>query len=648
MSISISGVRMSFPIGTKIRGMRKYYIVKSFLSISERSVTMMAEDEDGMSWRVKFYNGDTVVTAEMIQEMRTFNLSVLIIPYDWGEEFNVPFVVCIQENVKNLGDSFFAIQEVRDQVIIPMVKIMKIFHDQGIILRDICSQHIMFSRQDGKMRYIGIGNYTKLVGRANVTKEVGYGENECYMAPEILRYGYSTSSDYYALGVTLLTYIQNKDDVEESWVAEVKRGKIPGINDDYIKKVSYQFLGLRDKVYYLILGLLNPNPQKRWGFDEVARWCKGEMIPLEKEGRPTTYQYETALCLKNKSLWNDQDVSKAIAQNHILWSQETLEVIARFGQNGICSWSQQVLDIVNNRNISVNAKIFRCIYTLYPEMNGFSWEGYIFLDSTQFMQWVIQNHCENQLSEILMYQCFTYLNQMRKKSHQASQFLEFEAFEVMERKEQYQGVRRAKIKFADKMTHRTFSAGDKLYESIDELIEDWVSRKVNIYHIGGSLICENSFQDWLWSRGMEKVGKVALNQMKLKKDSEVLYFLSICETCVQKESTKQLIRKLYLEWGELSPIIWLSSNLDSYKAITAQGQEICETLKNIRIDLRKTLIEIHEQLTGYVSNYQKFVYLNLEDGIVAGQTYKCDCTWKNGLGVCTEFIKSIENRGIIL
>jgi len=103
-----------------------------------------------------------------------------------------------------------------------------------------------------------------------------------YMSPEALRgeiQGYET--DYWSLGITLLELLNGKLPVEKyDTTDEVKNFIDDGSLSRKITELtscSNEFSRFGD----LLNGLLNKNPQERWGYSHIMKWLESDRIEIE-------------------------------------------------------------------------------------------------------------------------------------------------------------------------------------------------------------------------------------------------------------------------------------------------------------------------------------------------------------------------------
>ncbi len=153
-------------------------------------------------------------------------------------------------------------------------------HQQGIIHRDIKPNNLLFrdtARRESVLGDFGISSILDVENTDVRITQTAANLTIDYAAPELLD-GHSVGpkTDYYSLGVTLVHLLRGETPFKglsntDILVAHL-RGRIP-----YPQQLSAEFRRLLD-------GLLQVNPDNRWGYRQITAWLKGEPIPNEDGG----------------------------------------------------------------------------------------------------------------------------------------------------------------------------------------------------------------------------------------------------------------------------------------------------------------------------------------------------------------------------
>ena len=167
-------MRVSLPPGAVLKGKKHIYTVKNIICLSERTATVLCSSEDGRPWRLKFYNGNTSVTKELQEKIFSVSVSDAVLPVDLGEFSNLRFAVFPNLSVTSTDKAPVSVQLIEKKIIPKMTNLISRYHKQGILLRDICPEHILYSVNTQEIAFCGFSNPTILQGKATLTKAPGW------------------------------------------------------------------------------------------------------------------------------------------------------------------------------------------------------------------------------------------------------------------------------------------------------------------------------------------------------------------------------------------------------------------------------------------------------------------------------------------
>ncbi|MCR5734339.1 MAG: serine/threonine-protein kinase, partial [Lachnospiraceae bacterium] len=263
-------MRVSLPPGTMLSGNRSEYEVKKFIGVSDRSISVICKDRQGREYRLKLYDGEHPVDGKLLEKCLQTVTDGVVRFIDSGSYQNCFFMVCENYPFKSIDRQTISVQTIRSVILPGILSVMHAFHERQVVLRDIAPEHILYDHDSKAVYYLGFSNILYLGKKAAFLREPGYGQKGIYIAPEAEKRGYGPASDHFSLGVMLLNILKGEKAFEgitqEAFYSELKAGRVPGIDIKYLKNTSYDMYSTEDKLYYLILGLLIPDPDKRWGY----------------------------------------------------------------------------------------------------------------------------------------------------------------------------------------------------------------------------------------------------------------------------------------------------------------------------------------------------------------------------------------------
>ena len=658
-----SDMRISLPPGTVLRGQRSAYKVNNIICLSERSVTVSCFDGDNRERRLKLYNGDSSVTEETQVFLMKHAMQGVVLPTDIGEYSGLRFSVYEKINATSAESFPISIDVLMGKIIPQMAYLIDKYHKMNVLLRDICPSHILYKPDERKIAYCGFNNVAFLRGKASTTKEPGHGQEQSYIAPEVGKYGYSRSSDYFSFGTAILTMLKGDNPIEgiarKDFIEQLKIGRVPGIDVEHLRNTSFELYSSEDRVMYLVLGLLIPDPRNRWEYGEIRCWLNGQQIPLVQKGNRLKYQFNEPFVVGNTRCWNERQLAQALASTKTAWTESVFSDLLSFAKKQSMAATQELQEYKNDSSISSCGKIFRSIYAIDPHINGLWWKG-IRYDDAEGIAKAIQNKrlSENIASTMLKDSVFSFFERTRSKygSGNAVPINELVSIEASEAAEGGKGVQRFLMLFSGDVDSRYFEFDNNKYKSIYELLVKFKNDGKSLREKSPGLLRNQSFQAWLWAKGMEPSGREADRIAKEAPQQSMYFLLCLCEELEKDDSAKKLARSIFLKWGDFSPVVWLCSNVRYYNVVSETDRSLFDVFRNTKFKLDSTIDELSRVASNLVSDYQMFVTRTLDNPFVLENEkidefsygyypqyesgYFC-CHWINGLEVCPAFLSSV-------
>lgn len=657
-------MRLSLPPGSVLHGQKGSYTVINIVCVSERSVTVSCTDEQGKGkWRLKLYNGASAVSVEVQKILLSNPVKGVVLPCDTGGFSGLRFSVTPEFKAVDAGQFPIPLQVLTDKVIPQMADIIHQYHQNRILLRDICPSHILYRPEDEKMAYCGLNNAAVLKGNASTTKAPGHGQSAGYLAPEIEKYGYSVCSDYFSFGATILSILRGSDPAgnltREAFLSRLSRGVVPGIDVQHLRDTPYELYSAEDKVLYLALGLMLPDPAVRWGYGEIRCWCSGQSIPLMQGGKRVHYQFARPYTAGGGQCWNQKQLAAGIAAKRTEWTDSAVRRIAEFAREEGLACSGALDWIAADPGLSAKGKIFRYIYTLDPAIVGLWWDGRSFSDTGSLVDAFKKGTFPTEeFSRLLRDRAISFLEKCREGIGISSGecIADIEAVESLETSEPGKGVQRCMMMFANDPDERFFTVDGEDYRDLSQLLLRYKDDGKRLRELSSAILLDPSFQAWLWAKGMEQSGTEAVRIVRSSPERGFYLLLCICERSVSDEGVKKLARRMFLRWGDYAPVVWLSRNIRFYKAAGESGRMLYDTFSGAGFEVMDSLDTLSRKANALVSDYQIFVGRTLKNPFVlenedAGDQdfeyyplyesgYFC-CSWINGLEVCPAFLKSV-------
>lgn len=176
------------------------------------------------------------------------------------------------------------------KIIAEVIHAYKFCHAKGIIHKDIKPQNLYFKNADGSDVLIGDFGISSILETGMSRHLTSQSLTVGYAAPEMYGIGgkayVGQEVDYYALGITIIHIWDGKnpfDDLNIHAISNLTTSGNVHIPGD-----------MPQDMQNLVKGLITVDYSKRWGYDEIQRWLKGEKVPLHfqvKEISYPPYQY---------------------------------------------------------------------------------------------------------------------------------------------------------------------------------------------------------------------------------------------------------------------------------------------------------------------------------------------------------------------
>jgi len=228
----------------------------------------------------KIYRRKAAIKEDVIGAIKGIKSPYVAELHDVGAYNGYPFEILPFYKNGSLQNKTFSFSELKKTIIPNLNEGLNILHKKGIIHKDLKPSNIMLcdNKTDVAIIDFGISSVRDSDNTVVVTKT---GMTPEYSAPETFRNLFLAESDYYSLGITLYelftgnTPYKNMDkDSIEKYVA-VQRIPFP-------KNMPIELVNLISAVtYYDITNRKNKeNPNRRWTYEEVKKWLKGEPQPI--------------------------------------------------------------------------------------------------------------------------------------------------------------------------------------------------------------------------------------------------------------------------------------------------------------------------------------------------------------------------------
>ncbi|MGD9898961.1 MAG: protein kinase [Calditrichaceae bacterium] len=259
---------------------REYRVLRK-ISESTSEAQIFLVEIDGGQYILKYYYPFIKPKQEVINKLRSLSHPDIISVLDSGYYEERFFEILTYADQGSLAEHI-PIKNIKKikKYVTEISNALKFCHDNGIIHRDIKPSNIFLKDKSKNDVLVGDFGIASIVSDGEELRRTTTFQTPVYAAPEFklsLRGEtiITKAVDYYALGISV-------------W--EMYSGVIPPDGMDDLEFLREMFEGepplpadMNEEIANLIKGLTVRNYKKRWGYEEVGKWLKGEYVEIHTE-----------------------------------------------------------------------------------------------------------------------------------------------------------------------------------------------------------------------------------------------------------------------------------------------------------------------------------------------------------------------------
>lgn len=265
----------------------RYSVIRKMDVVTGEAELYLCEN-DNSQYVAKVYRRQVAIKPEISRKLMDIDSQYVAKIFETGEVDGYPVEIIPYYQYGSLQGRTFDYDYLKKRIIPSLNEGLKVLHSNGILHKDLKPSNIMVTDDQEDVAIIDFGisstremNHTVVVTKTGMTPE--------YSAPETFRNLFLEESDYYSLGITIYelfcgcTPYNNMDQEAIEQYISVQRIPFPDHMPDDLKNL------IAACTYYDITNRRNKlNPNRRWTYEEVKRWCEGEEQMIPGEGIGTT------------------------------------------------------------------------------------------------------------------------------------------------------------------------------------------------------------------------------------------------------------------------------------------------------------------------------------------------------------------------
>lgn len=374
----VKNYSIDIPSGTVLNNK---YVIDVPLSTNTGEANLYLCTYRKRTYVAKVYRRQTAIKDDVIEALESVNSTNVAKLYETGIWNGAPFEIIPYYKYGSLEGKTFPYERLKKEIIPALNSGLNALHKKKIIHKDLKPSNIMLCDDQKNVAIIDFGissiregGNTVVVTKTGMTPE--------YSAPETFRTLFLEESDYYSLGITIYElfcghtpYSGVAKETIEQYIA--------------VQKIPFP-KGFPEDLQKLIIGLTytditnrndKDNPNRRWTYAEVKKWCNNEDVPLPGGGsiseEPVVSTAIPAMTFMYKRYTNVNSLVNALGQE---WEngkkrlyRSLLTDYFRNVNQEIANYCIDAEEAVKKDRMASDIEFFRLLYRMNPQMQAFHW-----------------------------------------------------------------------------------------------------------------------------------------------------------------------------------------------------------------------------------------------------------------------------------
>lgn len=238
---------------------------------------------DGKEFVLKVYYPNFSVNKKLLQLIRSFRFEMIVRLMDYGKTY-VDAKSRYYELMEYLRggtlDEYKLDGNFRQfrRLALQAAAALAYCHRHNVLHKDIKPSNFFFRDTDHQQLVLGDFGISSLLEHDGKTFRTTQARTPIFAAPEMYadvidgEVEITPAADYYSLGITLFSLWLGENPMsanERVMMRQKNEGRLPRLGE------------LPESVKMIVQGLTAVNPLRRWTYDEVERWFKGEDVPVD-------------------------------------------------------------------------------------------------------------------------------------------------------------------------------------------------------------------------------------------------------------------------------------------------------------------------------------------------------------------------------
>lgn len=357
------------------------YIVENKLDTHTGEADLYLCAKEQKTYVAKVYRRKVAVKNEIIQKLTSIESANVAKVYATGDYNGFPLEIIPYYKNGSLHGKKYTYIELKKHIIPSLNEGLHVLHENGIIHKDLKPSNIMLTDNGVDVAIIDFGiSSVRESGNTVIVTQTGMTPE--YSAPETFKNLFLSESDYYSFGITVYELFcghtpysnMTADDIEK--YVSVQRIPCPEDMPDDLKNF------ISALTYYDITNRKNKNnPNRRWGYDEVRKWCAGEEQTIPGEGAGNSYTLSNIAPYKflGHSYNNRDELVDALAMS---WNdgkkqlfRGLLSAFFKPFDPEVAGYCIDAEDEVRKYKANEDVIFFKTLYKISSNITAFYWKG---------------------------------------------------------------------------------------------------------------------------------------------------------------------------------------------------------------------------------------------------------------------------------
>ena len=337
----------------------------------------------GKQYVLKYYRRENAVKPDVVRKLMGIKSPCVAPIVSFGTFAKHQYTVLPYYEMPALSELLargvrFSEKELCTRIIPSVIAGLRTVHNAGILHRDLKPGNLIPDPTGEHIVLIDFGISSNAGRNTFVVTETGM--TPFYAAPEAMQGIFHRETDYYALGITVFELFTGFTPFQNPGLSGEEAARLAAVS-----KISFP-KRFPERLRKLVLGLTykdishrgeKDNPNRRWGYDEVARWLKGEDVPVPGEGNAGSWEQQFLPYSFDGTRYTDvQDLVRAMLKNPVAGIRELGRGILAHHFGLFDSVAEKLCRVAENEmqktddTIQIRSIFYRLLYSLVPGLTS--------------------------------------------------------------------------------------------------------------------------------------------------------------------------------------------------------------------------------------------------------------------------------------